>query len=170
MPHRSLNVVPLERLEVSPDVDGHAGTNRPPTPPKIPAADDLEAIACWLHEYLRSPHTARSYRREAERLLLWALLERGKPLSSLDAEDLRAYRRFLTDPQPRERWCADSGAARTGRVDWKPFRGPLGRASQRQAAIVLRGLFAYLTSQQYLERDPLADRGREDLDGDETRR
>lgn len=37
-----------------------------------------------LHE---AAATQRAYRKEAERLILWAILERGKPLSSLTTEE-----------------------------------------------------------------------------------
>ncbi len=36
--------------------------------------------------------THRSYRKEAERLLLWAILEQGKPPSSLTVEDTNAFK------------------------------------------------------------------------------
>ncbi|MBB5447067.1 hypothetical protein HDG38_005704 [Paraburkholderia sp. WSM4177] len=37
----------------------------------------------------------------AERLLLWAIVQLGKPLSSLTHEDLQLFRQFLKDPLPR---------------------------------------------------------------------
>ncbi|MEI2769769.1 MAG: hypothetical protein V9G98_03200 [Candidatus Competibacter sp.] len=47
----------------------------------------------WPNFTIR-PQTLRNYRKEAERLLLWALLERGKPLSSLTREDCLQYEAF----------------------------------------------------------------------------
>ncbi|MBB5447445.1 MULTISPECIES: hypothetical protein [unclassified Paraburkholderia] len=64
--------------------------------------NDVEAIAAWLglHE---SAHTVLAYRREAERLVLWAVVERRLPLSSLTAEDATAFRAFLPRPVPAAR-------------------------------------------------------------------
>ena len=42
-------------------------------------------------ERLRTLATQRAYRKEAERLILWAIVERGKALSSLNTEDAVAY-------------------------------------------------------------------------------
>lgn len=38
-----------------------------------------------------SPHTAGAYHREAERSLLWAVIERRLPLSSHTTEDAITY-------------------------------------------------------------------------------
>src|SRR5512143_1104820 len=74
--------VPLERLVVPAGLDGRAGTNRAPPSAThhLGAEHDLAAVHAWLAEFRDSPHTARAYRKEAERLLLWALVEGGKPL------------------------------------------------------------------------------------------
>lgn len=45
--------------------------------------------------------TQRAYRKEAERLLPWSTLQRGKGLSSLSVEDANAYAAFLLDPPAR---------------------------------------------------------------------
>ncbi|HQC72886.1 MAG TPA: integrase, partial [Candidatus Competibacteraceae bacterium] len=102
--------LPLERLQLlqlPAALDGHAGGNRagPDVVCQLAAGNDLEAIQVWLAEFHDSPQTLRAYRKEAERLLLWALLERGKPLSSLTREDCLLYEAFLADPQPHARWC-----------------------------------------------------------------
>ena len=63
-------------------LDGSLGTNRAHGLHKQIAADtDVEAVRLWLAEYTASPHTLRSYRKEAVRLLLWttAPLMRSKP-------------------------------------------------------------------------------------------
>jgi hypothetical protein len=61
------------------------------------ADNDYEAVQAWLalHE---SSATKRAYRKEAERLILWAIVERGRALSSLTTEDATAYRGFLRNP------------------------------------------------------------------------
>ena len=50
--------------------------------------------------------TFDNYRKEAERLLLWCSLERGKALSSINHEDWLCYKEFLMDPQPASRWVS----------------------------------------------------------------
>lgn len=68
----------------------------------LEANNDYQAISAWLERH-EAAETQRAYRREAERLLLWAIVERGKPLSSLTSEDATAYRTFLRHPTPRTR-------------------------------------------------------------------
>jgi len=65
----------------------------------LEANNDYEAINAWLglHE---STETHRAYRKEAERLMLWAILERGKALSSLTTENATACRAFLRSCVP----------------------------------------------------------------------
>jgi integrase/recombinase XerD len=94
--------LPLERLQLPEDLDGRTGGNRagPEVVCQLAAGNDLEAIQAWLAEFHDSPQTLRAYRKEAERLLLWALMELGKPLSSLTREDCVRYEAFLADPQP----------------------------------------------------------------------
>ena len=82
-------------------LDGRAGTNRARGGHLQIAADsDVEAVRLWLAEYAGSPHTLRSYRREAVRLLLWATRARGKPLSSLTREDFLLYELLSHAAQP----------------------------------------------------------------------
>ena len=100
---------PLEQLAVMvlPDaLNGALGSNRKVGKALIKAKTDLEAIHCWLAEYANKPTTTyHHYRKDAERLLLWALTERNKPLASLNADDLLAYSHFLDNPSPFEKWC-----------------------------------------------------------------
>ena len=146
--------VPLKRLKMPNHLDGREGANRQPQKqPLIPADDDLTAIHCWLAEYAESPHTHRAYRREAERLLLWCLIERGKALSSLDREDLRGYENFLAAPSPSERWIGPRRPHKDPR--WKPFTAPLTKTSQRQALAALKSLFSYLFAAGYLAGNPM---------------
>ncbi len=137
------------------DLAGVAGRNRAAGHrPQISARNDLEAIACWLAEFSNTPTTFRNYRKEAERLVLWATQERGLAVSDLTRDDLRAFQAFVADPAPREVWCG-SRAPRTS-ADWRPFRGPLKPSSQRQALTILNAMFSYLVSAGYLAGNPLA--------------
>lgn len=147
---------PLERLLVPTDLDGRNGSNRAGagTVRQLAADDDLQAIQTWLSEFQDSPQTLRHYRKEAERLLLWALLERGKPLSSLTRDDCVLYEKFLANPQPQARWCGPR-APRFSPA-WRPFLGPLTAASRRTALLVINSLLSYLVKAGYLAGNPLA--------------
>lgn len=139
-------------------LDGSTGTNRAITPsPLLQANTDLDAIKAWLAQYIDSPNTFSSYRKESERLLLWANLETGKAISSLTHEDLLRYQYFLQNPQPTERWILKNGSkVARSHSDWRPFVGPLSASSTRQALTVLNGLFTWLVAAGYLSANPLA--------------
>ncbi|MCQ9616317.1 hypothetical protein L1889_06060 [Paenalcaligenes niemegkensis] len=152
------SVVAFEYFLSSPDVDGSSGSNRATESPKlINAKNDVSAIKAWLASYVDSPNTFATYRKEAERLLLWSNLDLGKALSSLAHEDMLRYQHFLKDPQPAQRWVLNN-ARKVGRAhpEWRPFAGPLSAASRRQALIILHGMFAWLVSAGYLAGNPLA--------------
>ncbi|MGN4070207.1 hypothetical protein ACS0Y7_37025, partial [Burkholderia gladioli] len=90
-------------------------------------------MRAWIESRgARSEATRRAYRREAERLLLWAIVAKDKPLSSLNTLDAAQYlKRFLADPQPTQRWI---GRGRVGRFDPAPVRRPAVRAQPRHRA------------------------------------
>ena len=98
-------------------------------------------------------NTQRAYRKEAERFLLWAIVHRGKALSSMTNEDCTLYRDFLADPQPTSRWCGDRSRARWSPL-WRPFEGPLSASAQRQAVGILKNLYGFLVDQNYLMGNP----------------
>lgn len=136
-------------------LDGSAGINRASTPRQIVhGKNDWEAIQVWLREFDDSPQTYRNYKKEAERLLLWAIRQRGKPLSSFLREDFMDYECFLSDPQPSEYWCGPRAARYS--EQWKPFKGPLSKASRTQAMIVINALLSYLVDAGYLQGNPLS--------------
>lgn len=148
---------PLDALDLPADLDGRDGANRAQGRMQIAAANDLDAIRAWLARVADSKATFETYRKEAERLLLWSIVQLGKPLSSLTHEDLIAYQHFLADPQPAARWVA-GGGRKHARDDprWRPFYGPLSPASQRQAMVILNALFSWLVSAGYLAGNPLS--------------
>lgn len=157
-------IVPMEVLAVPEDLSGRRGSNRHPAPPRIEAEHDHQAILAWLAAKSGSPHTFRAYRKEAERLLLWAILERGKALSDLAVEDCAAYRDWLSmlGRTPVDQWqsrlpqTAWIGPRNTPRFspNWRPFDGPLSPASVRQAVTILSGLFEWLVQVQYCAFNP----------------
>lgn len=149
---------PIELVRLPDDLDGRAGANRAVAGrPQIAAQNDIDAIKAWLARFADTLTTFTSYRKEAERLLLWSVIELGKPLSSLTHEDLLVYQRFLGDPQPAERWVMKAGRKWSRfEPDWRPFAGPLSATSQRQAIVILNTLFSWLVNAGYLAGNPLS--------------
>jgi integrase/recombinase XerD len=151
-------LAPLESLLVPGQLDGSHGANRASgNRPQIAANNDVDAIKAWLARFQDTKTTFDNYRKEAERLLLWSTMQRGKPLSSLTHEDLLAFKHFLSDPQPAARWVMQGGR-KFARADpqWRPFAGPLSAASQRQANVILNVLFSWLVNAGYLAGNPLS--------------
>ena len=174
---------PLEKFIVPTELDGSRGLyRRPQAQCLLRAGNDYQAILAWLRskrglspqekahlqarrrqrdlgveqglDWLQAlSHTQRAYRKEAERFLLWAVIHRGKALSSISNEDCAQYRDFLADPQPRSRWCGDRGRERWSPL-WRPFEGPLSASAQRHALTILKNLFGFLVDQNYLMGNP----------------
>lgn len=149
---------PFAAVRISPELDGHIGTNRAiGNRPQIAATTDVDAITAWLARFMDSPNTFNSYRKEAERLLLWSTIAEKKPVSSLTHEDLLAYQHFLSDPQPAAQWVMRS-RRKVARTDaaWRPFAGPLASTSRRQTIIILNSMFSWLVMAGYLAGNPLS--------------
>ncbi|WP_316676388.1 phage integrase family protein [Ralstonia chuxiongensis] len=147
-------VVPWEQLRLPREFDGSCGQFRAPAQTCVLRANnDYDAVQAWiaLHE---SPATQRAYRKEAERLMLWAIVERGRPLSSLTTEDAVAYRAFMRRPTPHQRWVGPI-RERTS-ADWRPFTGRLCARSIAHALSVLGAMFRWLIQQRYVLANPFA--------------
>ncbi|WNC91626.1 tyrosine-type recombinase/integrase [Paraburkholderia sp. FT54] len=151
-------VQPVESLVVPEMLDGRDGTNRGAAGgSQLSATNDLDAVRAWLSNYADTRTTFDNYRKEAERLLLWAVVQLGKPLSSLTHEDLLMFKAFLVDPQPESRWVSTTGGKYPrGDERWRPLNGPLSPASQRQALIILNAMFTWLVNAGYLRGNPMA--------------
>jgi len=137
----------LHQTSVSSTLSGEFGENRSSGKVYIPAGNDFEAIQCWLSRHPEETHTHRSYKREAERLLMWSIVEKKCPLSSLTMVDLADYREFLKNPQPAEHWISRDPSKN------KPFTGPLAPRSVRLADTIIASLFKFLVEQNYLEHN-----------------
>ncbi|MGY2488215.1 phage integrase family protein [Cupriavidus sp. CP313] len=173
-------LVPLDKLVMPADLDGRDGRYRlPQARCLISAHNDYEAVLSWLRakpglspeQILRLrerrkdvatmpgpvdwlnylSNTQRAYRKEAERFLLWAVLARRKPLSSMDTDDCLAYRDFLASP-PAD-WCAPRSRERWSPL-WRPLEGPLNPRAQSYAIGVLANLYSYLNAKNYLAGNP----------------
>lgn len=122
----------------------------------LSAQNDVEAVRSWLAQYLDSPNTFQSYRKEAERLLLWAQTVAHKTLAELRHEDFLRFRYFLANPAPAAQWIMPDGARYPRQhPGWRPFAGPLSTASIQQALTILNNLLNWLHSAQYLPANPL---------------
>lgn len=161
-------LAPLERFQPPVDLSGAVGPNRSYAP-GLTATNDWEVINAWLSTYGTRSHTIRSYRKEAERFLLWMIFERQKPMSAATTEDCVSYRNFLNALSgkdavtgkeipwiwtlPPEYWKGKRSVPRHSE-DWRPFVGELNVASQRLAISVLTGLFEWLMRQRYIIVNP----------------
>ncbi|MHB1947564.1 MAG: tyrosine-type recombinase/integrase [Gammaproteobacteria bacterium] len=140
-------------------LNGEQGTNRETHHRcQINAKNDYEALQCWLNEYRHKPTTFRSYQKESERFLLWAVFQKKKPLSSLDRDDMEEYINFLADPQPHEIWCAKKTGrgCRRGDPAWRPFTGSLSTIAKKAAISSIDSLLSYLVDARYLAFNPLS--------------
>jgi site-specific recombinase XerD len=147
-------IVPWERLAVPHEVDGSNGRFRAPRfSCTLSASNDYEAVQAWLalHE---SGATQRAYRKEVERLMLWAIIERGRALSSLTTEDAVAYRAFLRHPAPRARWVGPPRPR--GSAEWRPFAGSLSARSAAYALSIVSALYRWFMQQGYVVANPFA--------------
>ncbi len=145
--------LPVERIASLPHtLDGHDGRNRATAFCFIQAKNDLEALRAYLEKFRHQPHTHRAYQRELERLLLWCVIERRTPLSSMLVHDCEAYKDFLAAPSPL--FCGPRERRLSPR--WKPFTGPLSPTSQRQATQIIRSAFVWLQDVRYLSGNPWA--------------
>jgi site-specific recombinase XerD len=121
-------------------VDDHASTLD-----MIPALERLQNLT----------HTQRAYLKEAERFLLWAIIQRKKALSSMEWEDCKAYGEFMANPVPQHLWCGRRGREKWSPL-WRPFEGPLSASAQRHAIVILKNLYKFLVDQGYLLMNPWA--------------
>lgn len=117
-------------------------------------ANEIAAIKAFLSKWSRSPHTLRRYRVEIARLWLWAA-EKGRMISELTYEDLNAYRDFLQDPQPYERWCSGKKYRRDS-PNWRPFVSALSLSSVHHAFSAIGALYSVWLRSGHITCDPMA--------------
>jgi len=147
-------IAPLESLSLPLALDGSAGSNRADlSRNQTGAGNDLAAIHAWLAMRPADSHTWRSYRTHAERLLLWAVFQKRKPLSSLNVVDIAEFMDFLADPAPAAMWVGPRTAERWSPA-WRPFAGPLSASSRATARMILKSLCGWLVEMRYLDFNP----------------
>lgn len=129
--------------------DGHFRANK--SQKHIDADTDHEAVKAFLNEYKDSPATLRTYSKECERLLMWAVLYLNKPISSITRDDFDIYIEFLKKPEPE--WCGIK--ANKSSKDWRPFTGPLSESAIRTGLASINSLFSWLVNAGYITGNPL---------------
>jgi site-specific recombinase XerD len=142
----------MQRMQATPALAGAHGDFRSHMANTLGANNDLEAVSAWLARYQEKPATQRSYRKEAERFLLWCAQDLKKPLSSVNAPDCQQYRQFL-QAVPAS-WIQHRPLKRTD-PGWRAFRSQPGAASQKQALVILQTLFGGLVDAGYLVANPM---------------
>lgn len=158
---------PLEEMSAAEPLVAKAGVNRAPAVGcSLSAENDLDAVRTWLNARAGNPNTHASYRKEAERFLLWCYAEKARALSDIRADDAAQYLRWLEDlgrleetaflrkwRLPQSRWIGPKNAERAS-AEWKPFNGPLSSSSRKNAVVVVRQLFNFLKRTGYLIFNP----------------
>ncbi len=148
-------LVPIVDGALSDALSGRQGAFRSHEANVWGAETDVQAISQWLSRY--QGQTRRDYTRIAERFYLWCIHVRRKALSSLQEPDLQAYQAFLAAP-PAD-WVQERKVRRED-ASWRPFRGPLGRNSQRHEFTVLGSMFSAMHEKGYLRANAMANLGR----------
>jgi site-specific recombinase XerD len=169
-------VAPLERVLIPVELNGEQGSNRSPAPCRIHANHDLDAINSWLSLKDDNAKTYQAYQKELERLLLWAVLARGKAISSLNTDDCRAYIKFLKTLTTADHAWVTLQPANKNYGKWKPFyyrarkSGPgqatdssdlpqrvLSAKSINYAKTVIASCMEWLVKQNYLKHNNFQD-------------
>lgn len=142
-------IVPIESFAWPAALMGGDGVFRSEKANTFGASNDFEAIQAWLKalEGTASPATQLSYTRAVERLVLWAIVERRTPLSSLVTQSFVDFREFLRQPPPH--WCSKFRTVK-GSPDWRPLRGPMKEISIQQTFSAISALFSQLNASGYL--------------------
>jgi site-specific recombinase XerD len=142
----------IQHMQAAPTMAGGQGDFRSHMANTLGARNDLEAVSAWLSRYNEKPATQRSYRKEAERFLLWCAQELKKPLSSVNSPDCQKYREFLQAVPAT--WMQRVPLKRTD-PGWRAFRSQPSAASQKQALVILQTLFGGLVDAGYLVANPM---------------
>lgn len=166
---------PADLVEVLPALPSSAFQNSVPAWSPYPAVNnrlgsnnDADSIEMWIGA--KAPdniNTQRSYRRAAERLLLWCQMERGITFAQMRAEDCIHYRAWLTDlgrktndewiqagwKLPAKQWLGRRGIPRDS-AEWRPFEGAMAKSSVAQDLTILRSLFNFLQEGRVVDGNP----------------
>ena len=121
----------------------------------ILANHDVEAVKVWIEQFKETPTTMRAYQKEAERLLLWCVFERGMALSQLKVEHFEQYFNFLQNPPNNWLSTKDQLSAERYSLKWRPLIGPLKKSSLLFAVRVINNFMNCLVEAKYLTNNPI---------------
>lgn len=145
---------PYADTDVPVEIDGSSGSNRASIGrQQVPLANDREAMGHFLEQYTGSPGTHRLYSRECERLALWALHVRQKPISSLNITDIERYIDFLARPIPESVWCGPKAPRHSDA--WRPFVGPVDVSAKLSALSAINSMLNFWVQAGYLNGNPM---------------
>ncbi len=145
---------PLPPIDLDPPAQGvlHADLfHGPADTPLVAAGTDTELARAFLYSKALSAHSLKSTRKDLGRFLLWCQQQR-RMLLQLRIEDLIAYKAFLLDPQPQQRWISGTKWPRSD-ARWRPFSGPLSAVSANHAFRVVKALLEFAKDAGYLQRN-----------------
>jgi len=120
------------------------------------ADNDYSAICEWLEKKFKNrKNSFEQYKIQSERLLLWAIIEKQKPISSFNTDDFIEYFNFLDSPA--EQWCMERGRGGIKRYDkdWRPFTGPLSPSSKATAINSINTMLNYWEKFGYIRANVL---------------
>lgn len=144
-------ISPIERFEVPLHLDGSMGDFRCAVNHcRIPVKTDLEAIDWWLTRTSQTETTMTARRAAVEKLINWAIIVRKRAISSLTETDFAAFSRFLSDPQPAEKWIYSGQVPRESDT-WRPFRRPLSAGARDGTMRQISALVKWMTSVRYAD-------------------
>ncbi|WP_409955748.1 tyrosine-type recombinase/integrase [Acidovorax sp.] len=150
-PSRSFSLSTMKWPE---DLRGHNGVFRSTQPNMFDAHDDLQAIQRWFDLIRKkAAGTQAAYRRGIERLVLWAIHEKRKALSSLTTPDLQEFEDFLRNPPAH--WVQNTKGNQAGdSPDWRPLRAPLKDKSVNLTFAAVGAMFKSWHSKNYIISNP----------------
>lgn len=138
-------------------LNGSSGKFRSAEENILSAHNDQEAVQAWLHELKeKSALTQTAYRRGVERLIFWAVHERGRALSSLTKLDMQDFKEFLSHPPPH--WVQDSDVNQSRKAGtWRPLKGPLNQGSLNLTFAAINSMYSYWLDSRYTTLNPARD-------------
>ena len=139
---------PLDDLAWPSNLLGQSGGFRAVGPNTLGATNDQEAVFSWLGTLSeKSGLTVDNYHRAIERLVLWALFERKRALSSLTTEDISEFKEFLRAPPAH--WVG-KGVKLKSSAAWRPMRSGANAATLRLIMSAVGKMFKDWTNARYL--------------------
>ncbi len=118
---------------------------------KPPSSEELGLIEGWIQSGFEEA-TAKNYRREATRLLLWLESERGgQELSRMTHRDCKDYQDFLSAIPAA--WISSSRSTPFS-TGWAPFRGQMSPRNISISLSALNSLASWMVARKVIPGNP----------------